>query len=876
MRQLHAWILRFLSLFGKAQNDREITEELNSHLQLHIDDNLRAGMTPEEARRQALIQLGGIEQTKEIYRERCGIPFLETLWQDLHFGARMLRKSPGFTVIAVLTLALGIGANAAIFSAIYSVLLRPLPFAHSDRLVALFGANPALNVYRNPLSYPNFVSIRDHANSFDQLAAYSNWAMNIGGRRPERLRAVVTTPAFFDVFEARAFIGSSTLSEDRSIEPGVVISYAFWQRYFGGDARIVGRQIRLDRNPATVIGVMPPNFDFPSGVNVWASMKQTAQNRDLFAERGSNWMSCVGRLKSQTSLKQAQVEMDTIASRLASQDTADSGLWGFRLYGLHDSLVSDIRPALLVLLGAVGFVLLIACANLSSLLLARATVRQGELAIRTALGASRARLLSQWLTEALLLAVLGGAFGIALAGWTIDLLSAVAAQFLPRGFVIRLDPQVLCFAALLSLVTALLSGLLPALHAAGTSPDESLRLQAQGSWVSARRVRTFLVAGEIAISLVLLAGSGLLLRSFLRLRAVDPGFVPEHLVVFSVSRADSREAAGILPGDFFLRLQDRLSSLPAVTSVTATSTLPESGDSIRATFSIQGRTSDDSSSRPQASKDFVTPGFFQTMGIPLIQGREFNRRDDHDSQPVIAINQEFARRFFPGEDPIGKVLTHTGPHAPPRIIVGVVGNVRHDTLDQPAEAAFYIPMAQESDYFAWFVLRTAIPPGTVLAEIRREVAMLDSEQPISGVRTMKWMLDNSTVDQRFSALLMTSFAALALLLVSVGVYGVVAYAVNRRTHEIGLRMALGASRSDVLTMVLGQGLRIAGIGIVIGVPTTLALTRLLRGFLFGVSTADPVVFALVTVLLTAIVLLASYVPARRATKVDPMVALRYE
>ncbi|MDD5544092.1 MAG: ABC transporter permease [Acidobacteriia bacterium] len=876
MRQLRAWFIRVINLFRGERPDHDIGQELNSHLQMHINDNLRAGMTPEEARRQALIKLGGVEQAKERYRERRGLPFLEALWQDLRFGARMLRKSPGFAAVAVLTLALGIGANTAIFSAIYSVLLRPLPFVHSDRLVALFGANPALNVYHNPLSYPDFVSIRDQANSFDQLAAYSNWAMNIGGRRPERLRAVVVTPAFFDVLEARALVGSSTLSDDRSIEPGVVISYALWQRYFGGDAHIAGRQIRLDRIPATVIGVMPPGFDFPAGVELWASLNQTVTDRDLLTERGSNWLSCVGRLQPQISLSQAQVEMDTIASRLASTHTADTGLWGFRLYGLHDSLVGDIRAALLVLLGAVGFVLLIACANLSSLLLARASIRQGEFAIRAALGASRARLLSQWLMEALLLAVLGGTVGIALAGWTIDLLSVVAAQFLPRGFAIRLDPQVLSFAVLLSLATALLSGLLPALHAAGTSPDESLRQQVAGSRVSARRARTLLVAGEIAISLVLLAGGGLLMRSFLRLRAVDPGFVPEGRVVFSVSRADSRGAAGALPGDFFLRLLDRLASMPGMTSAAATSTLPESGDSMRSTFLIQGKTLDDSSNRPQARKDFVTPGFFQTMGIPLIQGREFNLRDGRDSPPVIVISQEFARRFFPGEDPIGKVLTHTGPHAPPRIIVGVVGNVRHDTLDRPAEPALYIPMAQESDYFAWFVLRTTMPVGAVLSEVRRGVAMLDSEQPISGVHTMKWMLDNSTVDQRLSALLMSSFAALALLLVSVGVYGVVAYAVTQRTHEIGLRMALGASRSAVFSMVLGQGLRIAGIGILIGVPVALALTRLLRGFLFGVSTADPAVFVLVTALLAAIVLLASYVPARRATKVDPMVALRYE
>ena len=786
----------------------------------------------------------------------------------------MLAATPLVTAVALLALALGIGANTAIFSAVYAVLLRPLPYQHAERLVDLSLANAARGARHTNLSFPTFADWRAQASSLDAIAAYSNWSMDIGGDRPERLHSMVVTPGFFDVFGAHALLGSATLSDDRSQTPGVVISYAFWQRHFGADRSIIGRQVLLDRRSAVVIGVMPPSFNYRAGVELWASVAQTVDPQSL-TQRGAEFLDVVGRLRAGVSLEQARAEFSTIAARLSQQYPNYLKGWTAEAEPLGDRMVSGVRPALLSLLGGVAFVLLIACANLANLLLARSGARRGELAVRIALGASRTRLVRQLLTESLLLGVASGVLGVLLAAWSMDALRTFAAPLLPSGFPLRLDSQVLAFAAALSLLTALSFGLLPALAASGAALATAMRKAAPAARGGGNRLRGVLVSAEIAVSLMLLVGGGLMLKSFLRLRAVDPGFVPQQRIAFSISRTADKYTGDLGATDFFLRMQDRFAALPQVQSVSAASTLPEIGDILSTSFTVRGRRFDPTN-LPQAEKDFVLPGFFSTMGIPLLQGREFTVHDGKGDPPVAVVNRAFVRRFFPGEDPMGKVVEHFGPNASAATIVGIVGDIRHDTLADPPSPAMYFPVAQWGYSLLWYVIRTDAPVSELAPEIRREVAAVDSQQPIARVHTMRDLLDSSTADRRFTSSLMGAFAGLALLLAAMGVYSVMAYSVTQRTHEIGVRMALGASRRDVLRLVLAGGMTITAAGVAAGSLLAATLTRLLKGMLYAVSPTDPVTFAAVAALVAAMAMLATYLPARRAMQVDPMEALRYE
>ena len=799
---------------------------------------------------------------------------MNAVLQDVRYGLRMMAATPLVTAVAVLALALGIGANTAIFSAVYAVLLRPLPYPHAERLVDLSIANAARGARNVNVSFPVFDDWRAQATTLDRIAAYSNWSMNIGGDQPERLQAMVVTPGFFDVFGASALLGSATLSEDRSVPPGVVISYAFWQRHFGGDPGIVGRSITLDRQPATVLGVMPPAFNYRSGVEVWASLLQKVDDATLH-QRGSQFLNVVGRLRDGAAVAQARAEFATIGARLSQQYPNYLKNWTVEAEPLSNIMVGDARAPLLALLGAVAFVLLIACANLANLLLARARARLGELTVRAALGATRGRLVRQLLTESLLLAAIGGGLGVLTAAWGMDTLRVVARPLLPSAFPIHVDLHVLAFAAGLSLLTAVAFGLAPALTSSRAALAVALRQHSDAVRGGGHRLRGVLVAAEIALSLMLLIGGGLLLKSFLRLRAVDPGFVPQQRLAFSIAREGNTYAGNAAAADFFLQVQNRLAQLPRVQSVSAASTLPEVGDQLHTSFTVRGRRFDPTN-LPQAEKDFVLPGFFSTMGIPLLQGREFTAHDGAGDPAVALVNREFVRRYFPGEDPIGKVVENFGPKASAATIVGIVGDVRHDMLELPPAPAMYFPVAQWGYSFLWYVVRTDAPLADVTAEVRREVAAVDKEQPIARVHTFRDILDNSTADRRFTSSLMGVFAGLALLLAAIGVYSVMAYSVTQRTHEIGVRMALGASRRDILRLVLAGGTAITAAGIGVGTVLAAALTQLLKGMLYAVSPTDPVTFAAVAVLVAALAVLATYLPARRAMQVDPMVALRYE
>jgi putative ABC transport system permease protein len=790
-------------------------------------------------------------------------------------------------VVAILALALGIGANTAIFSVVNGVLLKPLPFKDPDRLVRL--GEWSQQVPGMSISYPNLLDWREQNHVFTEIAATRFNSYNLTGvDEPERLQGRDVSANFFDVLGVKPALGRTFLPEEdhANSNPTCVLNYGLWQRRFGGDPNIVGKQLTLNGQSYTVIGVLPQSYRFgtPTDVFVPIGLKEATE---LFVRRDNHpGIYAYGRLKPGVTFEQAVVEMKGVAQRLSQAYPKDNAGNSVTLIPLREYFVGDIRTSLLILLGAVGFVLLIACANVANLLLARATSRTREIAIRTALGAGRLRIIRQLLTESVMLALLGATVGLVLALWGMDVLRTASIDAIPTVAEIKLDTSVFMFTLAVSVLTGVICGLAPALQTSKPDLNESLKEGGRtGTAGAARhRIRNVLVVAEVALSLILLIGSGLLVKSFLRLRETETGFQPENLLTMQLSYAAGK-GEGRKVANFFDQVEQRIKALPGVESVALSSGVPMLGSS-ETSFAVEGRPPAEEGKRPMTVLFITSPDYLRAMGIRLVRGRFFTAQDTQSSPLVAVIDEDFARQQFPNEDPVGKFLEgHREENIPHMEIVGVVSHVKNYGLDTPGpvQAELYYAWNQVPDKFlpdvadsASLLIRTSSEPSAMTAAVRREVQAIDPNQPVFNVNTMEQVLADSLASQRLSMLLLSVFAGVALILAAVGIYGVLSYTVVQRTHEIGIRMALGARVMDVFKLVVGQAMIMVLIGIVIGLIGAFAITRVMASLLYGVSATDPLTFGLVSLLLATIALIACLIPARRATKVDPMVALRYE
>lgn len=812
---------------------------------------------------------------------------MNNLLQDLRYAVRVLFKSKALTTIALLTLALGIGVNSAIFSVVNAIVLRPLPYPQSDQLMVIWGNLHKKGLEEIEISALELKDFREQSQAFERIGAYNTQGLNLTGvDQPERVRGAAISANLFPTLGVQPRAGRTFTNEEDF--PGndtvAIISHSLWQRRFGGDTAIVNKKILLDGRAVTVVGVMPADFHFPDReTEAWIPLAFTP---DLLEEnnRGSHFLNVIARLKPGVTQKQAQADLDTVTARLSREhsSTYRSG-FSTTVRSLHEDLVGNLRQAMLVLLGAVGLVLLIACANVAHLRLASATSRYREFAIRSALGANRSRVVRQFLTESVLLSLIGGAAGLALAVWVVRALVLLMPKNMPRVEEIKLDYRVVLFTLGTSLLTGLVFGLAPAFQAASTNLNDVLKEAGRSGTDTSRRLRlrSLLVVSEFALSLVLLIGAGLMIKSLLRLQEVKPGFDSTNLLTMRIALPSAKYENFNQNHAFFEQLFDRLQARPGVKSAGAINLLPFGGGGGDRTFMIEDQPTPAGQARPDEQVRFATPGYFSTMGIPLLSGRDFTRRDLPDTQQVAIINNAFAHKFWPDGNAIGKRLSFSTDHPKWYEIVGVVGNVKHRGLDIADSPEVYIPVFQplfEDGYVPplYVVVRTVNDPLQVAGAMRSEVAAIDRDQPISSLMTMDQRISDSIAPRRFNMFLLGLFAALALILAAIGIYGIMAFSVAQRTHEIGVRMALGASATDVLKLVLRNGFTLALVGIVVGLLVAFAATRVLSTLLYDVSATDPSIFVIDALLLAVAALLACYIPARRATKVDPIVALRYE
>ena len=879
--------LRLRSLFRRQQLDQELNEELQYHVERKSEEYIAKGMAPQEARRMALLEMGGVEKRKEECRDARRVNWLQDLAQDSRYGLRMLRKSPGFTAVAVLTLALGIGANTAVFSVADAVLLKPLRVDDPTSLAVVWEKLPKYDINRNTVSPANFLDWRELNRSFSGMAAFVDQPVNLtGAGRPEQIDVEQVSANFLLVLGVEPMLGRGFV--DGEDQPGrgnvVILSYSLWKSKFAGDPDILGKSIQLNGQANTVVAVMGPDFDWyisefsftHQKPQLWAPLEITPTWHDR--TKLGRYLRVVARLKPGVSLKQGQAQMDVLATDLAARYPSYDKEWGVALVSLRDQLSGSFRPALLILLGAVGFVLLIACANISSLLLSRATGRSREIAIRIALGASRSRIARQLLAESVFLGLIGGTLGTVFAvGATGALLHSAPASLLDFAEA-SLNWRILTFAAGVTLVASLLAGFLPSLLA--SDGEAALVLPQGGRTSSAGRkhmfVRSVFVVAEISLALVLLAGSSLMIQSFFRLMNVDSGFQASHLLTFQIS-LPSTKYDDQARASFFTQLLDNIRGLPGVLSVSADVTPPFSGVGASTDFSIVGELPLPVGEAHGTSVRVIEPDYFHTMGIPLLSGRMFSEREFAQQSNVVIITKALADKYFSGKNPIGqKLIIDMKDENLPDEIIGVVGDVHLSDLASAPSPLAYWPYPEIHYPSMTVLVRAATPPLSLVVPIRQILAQLDKDQPMAKIATMDQLVGDSVARSRFTALLLSWFAALALVLACIGIYGVMAYTVAQRTQEIGIRMALGAQRPDVLRLVLGQGFRLAAIGITFGVGAALALARLMTTLLYGVSAADPLTFVGVAALLACVALLACYIPARRAMRVDPMVALRYE
>jgi putative ABC transport system permease protein len=799
---------------------------------------------------------------------------------DIRYALRMLAKSPAFTFIAVLTLGLAIGANTAVFSVVNAVLLRPLPYPQSEQLVRVFGTQPTLA--EAPSSPANFLEWQSENQVFTHIATYVGQGFNLTGTdKPERVIGARVSSDLFQLLRVQPVLGRDfTAEEDRDgAERVVILSYEFWQHRFAGDRNAIGQTIKLSDQTYTIVGVMPRGFAFPNTrTQIWTPVAFNAAGR---ATRDTNFIDVVARLKPGVALDQAQANMTAVAQSQAERYPKTNVGVGIKVVSFQEQMIGDVRPMLVVLLGAVGFVLLIACANVANLLLARATARQREMAIRGALGASRSQVVRLLLTESVLLAVVGGAVGLLLAIWSLDLLVSLKPANLPRLTEIGVNRTVFLFTAAVSIFTGLLFGLAPAWQVSKTDLNEGLKESGRGSDAPQRhRMRAMLVISEVALSIVLLVGAGLMIRSFSRLLAVDPGFKPDHVLTAFVSLPVAKYPKPEEQVGFYDRLLGRLRNVPGVIAAGVVTDIPLYGGSSTG-FDVDGRPPALPGQRAMTDYRIINSDYFAAMGMRMVKGRAFTPRDTENAPAVVVINETLAARHFAGEDPIGKRLNLSGGPGDVREIVGVVADVRNHGLDEEVRPEVYVPFFQSAaDYLAsqtsalTIVIRSTIDPTALAQTLREQVQALDKDQPVSAIKTMERYLDESIAQRRFNMLLLGVFAGLALVLAAVGIYGVIAYTVTQRTHEMGIRIALGARGGDILRLVFSTAMATTIAGIVIGLGAAFALTRLLQSLLYQVTATDPVVFVTIPLLLLAVAAIATYLPARRAMKVDPITALR--
>jgi len=897
MPDFKAEIRRHLSELGLPPiREAEILEELSQHLEQEYDRALSGGASEEEARRRALEELN----TPDLFRSQLSdvehrvsqepiasgtrekINIFADLGQDVRYALRMLVKNPAFTAVAVIALALGIGANTAIFSVVNAVLLRPLPFKNPGQLVMVWENAAHVGFPKDTPSPANFLDWQKQAQSFSGMAATVERSFNLTGvGEPERLEGRRVSANLFDLLGVPALVGRTFVTDDD--RPGthvVLLSYSLWQRRFGSDPGVIGQALTLNGESYTVVGVMPRLVQLPGYSSrhdqLWVPI---AFSQEEASQRGNHFLEVIARLKPGITLKQAQAEMETIAARLARAYPVYNMRRGAVVVPLHEQVVGDIKPALLVLLGSVGFVLLIACANVANLLLARAAVRQKEIALRLAIGASRARLTRQFLTESVLLAIFGAGFGLLLAFVGIRVLRTFIPSTISQVQTINIDGTVLIFTVLVAVLTGIAFGLAPAIHGSHLNLNDTLKEGSRDSTggIKGHRARALLVIGEVAISFVLLIAAGLLINSFLHLRKLDPGFRPDHLLTMKVDLSEVKYPDRERRAVFFDEVIRRVRTLPGVQSAAVAGNLPltYNGDSMN--ISVEGLPDPPPDQRSDVIYRAIGPGYFSTMGIAIVRGRDFTDEDKADSRDVVIISEKTAQHFWPGQDPIGKRLkpgssTSNGPW---REVIGIVKDVRQNDFIAPPKMEMYLSYRQLKNIPAnALVVRTSIEPTSIARSVRDTIWSVDKNQSVADIDTMEHIVAQAVARQRFSMLLLGFFAAIALLLASIGIYGVISYSVAQRTREIGIRMALGARRADVLKMTIKEALKLVGIGMMIGLVVALLLTRVIATLLYGISASDPSTFVAISLVLLIVAIVASYLPALRATKVDPVVALR--
>ena len=875
--------LRVRSLFRRQRAEAELDDELRDHLELATAAHVAKGMTPEDAHRRARIELEGLEQTKERCRETRRVHVVETILQDIRFSFRVLRKSSAFTLLAIFALALGVGASSVMFSAVDSILLRPLAYRDADRLIVI------LNHGNGPIAPANFIDYRAQSKSFESMGAAEYWTPDLTNvDRPSKLWALHISSDILPLLGIQPMLGRVFVSEEDQVghEFEVVLAYALWQRQFGGDPGVLGRQMSLDGHSYTIVGVMPAEFKFApfwaTRAELWAPLALGPRA----TSRGGNSLRIFARLAPGVGLESARAELATITTRLEQQYPGTNK--DARIVPLKEKVVGNIRATLLTMQFAVAFVLLIACANVAHMLLARGAARTGEVALRSALGAGRARLLQQFLTESLMLALAGGGLGLVFAAAGIRALVLFRPADIPRLDGISLDWRVTLFTFGVSIATGVAFGIAPARQASRLDPVDALKEGGRtGDGTRRSRTRGLLVVAEFALALILLIGAGLMLRTLRALQAIDPGFDPHNLLTMVVSTAASPVSSISGPertGEFYREVIERVRAVPGVVSAGMTNHLPLAGDIWGYPFWIEGQPSPPPGEEPDAAYRLALPGYFATMGMQIERGREIEATDTATTQPVAVINEYMAKRYWPNEDSVGKHFAMDNPAKAGAekvkwiTVVGVVKNaVRSDWADPPSEEVF-LPYSQNHGVGAYLtlVVRTSGDPAGLAPSIENAIWSVDRDVTISEVQAMEAVVTRANSQARFSAALLAAFAIVALLMSAVGIYGVMAYAVARRRQEIGVRMALGASRGDVLSGVLRQGMAMALAGAVIGVAGGLILSRLMGTLLYGVKPSDPLTFAGAAALLTIVALTACYMPARHATRVDPMTALRYE
>jgi putative ABC transport system permease protein len=866
---------RTLFLLRRERFDREMSEEMRFHLEMKVEENIESGLTPEEALYAARRQFGNQTLMHEASREVWGFTMIETLLRDARHAARALRKSPGFTLVAVVALALGIGANTAIFSVVNALVLRPLPYHEPNRLVMVSAGG-------HEASPADFFDWRAQSRTLEDLSALSYWNANLGGvEAPERIQGFLVTADLFAMLGVRPTMGRTFTPEEmqKGHDDVVVLSYEVWRRVFGSDQSILGKTFTINARQRTVVGVMPPGFKFYDKAEAWAPLALDPHDASVGARR-AHYLIAAARLKPGATIQQAQAEMNVINERLGEQYPETNASRPVKLVSVHEYVVGPVRPALFALVGMVGFVLLIACANVANLLLGRNAARQREVALRVALGAGRLRIVRQLLTESALLAVIGGGLGLLVAEWGVELLAAR----IPPGWVsgiplsegVRIDARVLAFTLVVSLATGLVFGLAPALQVSKTDLNVVLKEGGRAGGRRQSRFRGLLVVAEVALSLTLLIGAGLMVRSFVELMSVPSGLNAANVLTMNLALPGLKYAKDEQVAGFYAEALERIAAVPGVEAVGATTNLPLGGGDQTTEVLVVGRPAPPAGQRPEVSFRDISPDYFRALGIPLLRGRTFTAHDTKDAPGVAILNETMARRLFGSpEAALGQRLTDVDGKNE-REIIGLVGDVRHAGLDAEPNAEIFVPFTQEPSNSMTLVVRTGSDPAAFVPAVRTQLLALDKDQPIFNVQTMEQVVAESVSQRRLAMLLFGLFAVLALALATIGIYGVMSYSVSQRAHEIGVRLALGAQRRDVLRLVIADGMALTLGGVVLGLAAAFALTRLLASLLYGVKATDPATYAAISLLLAAVAFLACYLPAHRATKVNPLIVLRAE